>query len=93
MFSGRSDKNISFYNKPGGAQRPEIEPLLDQLAASFEPEKLKDLVARIQVMVFEDLPVVYLNWRNHLDAFLTSEKGFHTSKLKNHQDFRTVWFE
>lgn len=93
LFSGKSGKNDSFYNKPDGFQNPGIEPMLDSLTNAFEPEKIKGTIARIQDVVFDDVPYIYLNWRNHRDAWLISEKGFQTSKLKNRQDFRTVWFE
>ena len=93
LLSGKSGKNFSFYNKPGGAQNSSIEPMLDSLTSAFDPEKVKPAIAKIQETAFDDVPYIYLNWRNHRDAWLTSEKGFKTSKLKNRQDYRTVWFE
>ena len=93
LYSGDSGKNHSFYNKPDGDQNKAIEPLLDTLTGAFDANAVKPTIAKIQETVFEDVPYIFLNWRNHRDAWLASEKGFQVSKLKNRQDYRTVWFE
>ena len=93
LFSGKSGQNNTFYNKPDGFQNPAIEPMLDSLATAFDPAAMKGTIERLQDAVFDDAPYIYLNWRNHRDAWLASQQGFATSKLKNRQDYRTVWFE
>jgi ABC-type transport system substrate-binding protein len=93
LFSGSSGLNNTFYNKEGGFQNPAIEPLLDTVSRAADPKKVEDEIRKIQQIAFDDLPYIYLNWRNHRDAWLVSEQNFTVSKLKNRQDYRTVWFD
>jgi glutathione transport system substrate-binding protein len=93
LLSGESGKNNSNYNKPGGYQNPEVEPLLTTIAHAPNPEAVQEEIATLQEIVFQDVPYIYLNWRNHRDAWREELKSFKISKLKNFQDFRTVWIE
>ncbi len=53
-----------------------------------------DKLATIQRMVFEDAPYIYLNWRNHREAWnVTRVRNHVVSKLKNRQDWRHVWLD
>ena len=93
LLSGESGKNNTNYNKPGGYQNPDVEPLLTAIAHAPNPEAVQEEIAALQEMIFEDVPYIYLNWRNHRDAWREELQNFKISKLKNFQDFRTVWFK
>ncbi len=93
LLSGKSGLNNTAYNKPGGYQNPEIEPLLETVSRAFDPQKVEAEIRKIQEIAFDDVPYIYLNWRNHRDAWLSSQRNFDVSKLKNRQDYRTVWFD
>ena len=54
---------------------------------------VQEEIAALQEIVFQDVPYIYLNWRNHRDAWREELQSFHISKLKNLQDYRTVWIE
>ena len=60
----------------------------------LDTEKGADLAATMQRQAFEDAPYVYLNWRNHREAFNPDRvKNHHVSHLKNRQDWRRVWLD
>ena len=50
--------------------------------------------ASVQRQIFEDLPYIFLNWRNHREAWNPNiVKNHNVSYLKNHQDWRRVWID
>jgi ABC-type transport system substrate-binding protein len=93
LFSGESGKNYTGYNKPGGAQNPAVGNALNQAVGMLDQNKAADLVASVQDKIFEDAPVIYLNWRNHREAWRDTLKNHTVSKLKNRQDWSRVWME
>ena len=43
--------------------------------------------------IFEDVPYIFLNYRNHRTARRTYVKNFKTGKLKGREDIRRVWID
>lgn len=93
LLADTSGRNPTYYNKPDGLADPEAEALVHRLGAAPDPQAARADIQAFQARVFQDLPYIYVNQRNSRDAWRTEEKGFVQSKLKNHQDFRTVWFD
>ena len=94
LVSGKSGRNYTFYNKPGGYQNANVERIATEAVGVLDGKKAADMMATIQSMVFEDAPYIYLNWRNHREAFNPSKvRNHHVSKLKNRQDWRQVWLD
>lgn len=94
LLSGKSGKNFSRYNKPGGAQNKKVERIASEAVAMLDLNAAADKLATIQRMVFEDAPYIYLNWRNHREAWNVKRvKNHAVSKLKNRQDWRLVWLD
>ncbi len=92
LFSGASGRNPTFYNKPGGYQNPKVEERLSEAVAQLDRDKGAAMMAEVQGVIFEDAPYIYLNWRNHREAWNPDiVKNHHVSLLKNRQDWRRVW--
>ncbi|RMF92195.1 MAG: ABC transporter substrate-binding protein [Nitrospinota bacterium] len=93
LYSGKSGKNFTGYNKPNGYQNPEVEKLLDELITIEDREQARTVIRKVQTMILEDAPAVYLNYRNHREAWRKELKGHKVTKLKNRQEFRTEWID
>ncbi len=93
LYSGKSGKNFTGYNKPNGYQNPEVEKLLDKLITIEDQEQAKALIQTVQTMILEDAPTIYLNYRNHREAWRKELKNHKVTKLKNRQEFRTEWID
>lgn len=94
LFAGASSANPSGYNQEGGPQNKEMERVFAEAAAMLDTEKGAELAATMQRQAFEDAPYIYLNWRNHREAFNPDRvKNHNVSHLKNRQDWRQVWLD
>ena len=93
LLASTSGRNAAYFNKPDGFQDKEAEALVQRLGTAADPVAARADIQALQERIFRDLPYIYVNQRNARDAWRSEEKGFVQSKLKNHQDFRTVWFD
>ncbi len=93
MYSEGGTNNHSFYNKEGGYQNPRANELANEIAKTNDPSAVQDQIKELQKLVFEDVPVVFLNFRNHRTARHTYVKNFKTAKLKGREDLRRVWLD
>lgn len=93
LFAGEGTSNNSAYNQEGGAQNPRVEELVNIIAKASDPAEVKDEIAELQSLVFEDVPIVYLNFRNHRTARHDYVKNFKTATLKGREDIRRVYFD
>lgn len=93
LYSGDSTTNITGYNKEGGYRNEEATRLSQRIAAASDAARVRAEIARLQEIVFEDLPYIYVNFRNHRNAFRDEVRNFHTADLKGREDIRQVWLD
>jgi ABC-type transport system substrate-binding protein len=93
LYSKSAGNNVMSYNKKGGYQNPRADELVEIIAATENPETVEKELQELQSILFEDLPFVYLNFRNHRTARHAYVKGFNTAKLKGREDMRRVWLD
>ncbi len=93
MYHSGGSNNPSNYNKPGGFQNPEVEKLLDEIVKTNDPAIAKPSLIKLQKIIFDDVPVIFTNWRNHRTARNSWVKNFKTGKLKGMEDLREVWLD
>jgi peptide/nickel transport system substrate-binding protein len=94
LYSGESTANPSFYNKDNGYQNTAVNKVMDEVAGMMDVKEAGKRAASVQRQIFEDLPYIFLNWRNHREAWNPNiVKNHNVSYLKNHQDWRRVWID
>jgi ABC-type transport system substrate-binding protein len=93
MYHSGGSNNPSGYNKQGGYQNPEAEKLLDEIVKTNDPAIAKPNLIKLQNIIFDDVPVIFANWRNHRTARNAWVKNFKTGKLKGMEDLREVWLD
>jgi peptide/nickel transport system substrate-binding protein len=93
LYSGKSGLNFTAYNKENGFENPAIEPLLVRIAAAESRAAVEAEIRQAQAILFDDVPVIFMDFRNHREAWRPELKGHTVSKLKNRFDFRTVWLD
>lgn len=93
LYSKNGGNNMMAYNKEGGFQNPRVEELVEIIAATEDAATVQSEIKELQAAVFDDLPFVYLNFRNHRTARGDYVKGFETAKLKGREDLRRVWLD
>ena len=93
LYSAGGGNNVTFYNKPGGFQNSKANELANEIVKTEDSSKVKAQIMELQKIVFDDVPFVYLNYRNHRTARRTYVKNFKTGKLKGLEDIRQVWMD
>lgn len=93
LFSGTSGTNMTGYNMEGGYQNPRTQELVDIISLTEDPASVQDELTELQSIVFEDVPFIYVNYRNHRNARNDYVKGFAIPKLKGRDDMRRVWLD
>lgn len=93
LYSGNSSTNMTAYNKEGGYQNPRAEELVQIISQSEDADSVKDEIAELQQLIFEDVPFVFVNFRNHRAAYKDYVKGFQIPKLKGRDDMSRVWLD
>lgn len=93
LFSGDGSGNYTFYNKEGGYQNPRANELANKIVKTEDPSTVQAEIKELQKLVFEDVPYIFLNYRNHRTARQNYVKNFKTGKLKGREDFRRVWLD
>ncbi|MCB1810220.1 MAG: hypothetical protein KDK04_00630, partial [Candidatus Competibacteraceae bacterium] len=93
LYSSSGSGNVTFYNKEGGYQNPRANELANAIVETEDPEQVRDSIRELQQLVFEDIPYVFLNFRNHRTARQSYVKNFQTGKLKGQEDLRRVWLD
>jgi peptide/nickel transport system substrate-binding protein len=94
LYAGDSTANPTFYNKENGYENPTVDKVMNEVIGKMEVADAAELAASIQKQVFEDAPYIFLNWRNHREAWNPKLiKNHHVSFLKNRQDWRRVWID
>jgi peptide/nickel transport system substrate-binding protein len=91
----RSD-NIgeALFNNSSAYVNPEIDELWDTYATSFDPEVRRNSLYRIQEILIEDVPYVYLNNTIEPAAVDTEEfAGWPSDCIIAFDMFRTVWWK
>ncbi|MBF0277479.1 MAG: ABC transporter substrate-binding protein [SAR324 cluster bacterium] len=93
LYSGDGGNNVAFYNKEGGYQNPKVNALTNAIVATEDAMAVQDKIKELQEIVFEDVPYIFLNFRNHRTARRSYVKNFQTGKLKGREDIRRVWID
>jgi len=93
LYSGKSGKNLTGYNQPGGVQNPEVERLLDEVLQITDREKAKPILIRLNRLILADMPDIPIDYRNHRDAYRTYLKNHHISSVKNRTEFTEVYLD
>ena len=94
LYAGTSTANPTFYNKEGGYRNPEVDKVMNEVIGILDVEEAGERAASVQGQVFQDAPYIFLNWRNHREAWNPNlVKNHHVSYLKNRQDWRRVWID
>jgi len=66
---------------------------LDEIVKTNDPAIAKPSLIKLQKIIFDDVPVIFTNWRNHRTARNSWVKNFKTGKLKGMEDLREVWLD
>lgn len=93
LYSKNGGNNLMAYNQEGGFQNPRTDELVELIAATEDPAEVQNEIRELQSILFEDLPFVYLNFRNHRTARQSYVMNFETAKLKGREDLRRVWLD
>ena len=94
LYSGDSTANPVFYNKEGGFKNAEVNKVMDEVAGMLDVKAAGKKAASVQKQIFTDLPYIFLNWRNHREAWNPNlVKNHNVSYLKNRQDWRRVYID
>ncbi|MES0884340.1 ABC transporter substrate-binding protein [Roseibium sp. SCP14] len=93
LYGSGGPNNFTFYNEEGGYQNPRAEELTLEIAKSNEPNEVRAQIIELQDIIFNDVPVIFLNWRNHRTARTPSVKDLETARLKGMEDLRKVWLD
>lgn len=93
LFGAESGGNLTGYNQDGGVQNARAEELAGMIAAAGDAADVSDEVGEFQDLIMEDLPMIFVNYRNHRTAWRNEVKNFSTAKLKGHEDWYYVWLD
>ena len=93
LYSGDGGNNVTFYNKKGGFQNPKVNDLTNAIVATEDADEVRGKIKELQQIVFDDVPYIFLNFRNHRTARRSYVKNFQTGKLKGREDIRQVWID
>ena len=93
LYSSGGGNNVTYYNKKGGVQNARANELANEIVKTEDPSKVKAQINELQKIVFDDVPYIYLNYRNHRTARQSYIKNFKTGKLKGREDLRRVWID
>lgn len=93
LYSGNSSTNMTGYNKDGGYQNPRAEELVQIISQTEDAASVQDEIRELQGLIFEDVPFIFVNFRNHRAAYNDYVKGFKIPKLKGRDDMSRVWLD
>ena len=93
LYSAGGGNNVTYYNKEGGYQNARVDELANEIVETEDPSQVQAQIKEMQKLVFEDVPYIFLNYRNHRTARRTYVKNFKTGKLKGREDIRRVWID
>jgi ABC-type transport system substrate-binding protein len=93
LYSSGGGNNVTYYNKKGGVQNARANELANEIVKTEDPSKVKAQIKELQKIVFDDVPYIYLNYRNHRTARQSYIKNFKTGKMKGREDLRRVWID
>ena len=80
------------YNQPGGAQNPEVPPLLEEAARTVDVAKQKELYSRLSDLIMEDAPQVLIAWQQNILVSRAEVKDLGITVIHN-MPFRQVWLD
>jgi len=93
LFGAGSSGNLTGYNQAGGVQNARAEELARAIAASSDPALVRAEIAEFQSHIMHDLPMIFVNYRNHRTAWRKEVMNFSTAKVKGREDWYHVWLD
>lgn len=93
LYGAESGGNFSAYNQEGGVQNPRAEELARIIADAADAEAVRDEIIEFQNLIMEDLPMIFVNYRNHRTAWRKEVQNFSTAKVKGREDWYHVWLD
>lgn len=91
LFGADASGNLTGYNQDGGVQNERAEELAVAIAAADDPASVAAEIAEFQQIVMQDLPMIFVNYRNHRTAWRDEVMNFSTALLKGREDWYEVW--
>jgi peptide/nickel transport system substrate-binding protein len=83
----------SNFNNSSAYANPEMDELWETYSTSFDPKVRKDAIDRIQEIILEDLPYLYVNASVYPNAWNSAEfAGFHVDSGSGSSLLRNVWW-
>jgi len=93
LFGAGSSGNLTGYNQAGGVQNARAEELARAIASSPDASQVQGEIAEFQKLIMEDLPMIFVNYRNHRTAWRKEVMNFSTAKVKGREDWYHVWLD
>jgi peptide/nickel transport system substrate-binding protein len=84
--------NASGYNQPGGAQNPEVPPLLDETTRTLDVAKQRELYSRLSDLIMADAPAILIAWQQNVLVSRAAVKDLGITVIHN-MPLRQVWLD
>lgn len=91
-FHSKGGVNTYGYNQPGGIQNPEAEALLTRQVQMTDTNELRTAGRKINELVLEDAPIVFIAYENNNIAIRDHVKGFKPWPASQ-PPLHTVWID
>jgi peptide/nickel transport system substrate-binding protein len=72
---------------------PEVDALLEEGRRTFDAKKRKEIYDRVQILILENVPHLWLFSADHIDFTQTSVKGWKQHPTTNLYGFEGVWLD
>jgi peptide/nickel transport system substrate-binding protein len=80
------------FNNVSAYVNPEMDELWKTYSSTFDPEEKKAAIDRIQEIILEDLPVIYVNSNSYPNGWNDEFIGFHHDNAYGAGLLRNVWW-
>lgn len=84
--------NASGYNQPGGAENPEVPPLLTEAAQTLDVDKAKELYSRLSDLIREDATDILLAIQKNVIVTRAAVKDMGITLISN-MPLKGVWLD
>ena len=91
-YHPQSSLNLTGYNQPGGAQNPEVPPLLEDAAEATDLEQQKALYGRLSDLINDDMPLLRLAFQKNVIISRSTVQDLGITVLSV-MPLRGVWLE
>jgi peptide/nickel transport system substrate-binding protein len=91
-FYSTGSLNNFAYNKVGGAQNPVVDKLMLDALLLMDKDQIKTTNQKINDLLLDDAPWVWIAFENNIDAWRSYVKGLHAWTL-NLMPMKEVWLD